>query len=392
LTQVSPAPLNSGPAIRPALLAGGVSPGFARALTALLPSVGGPAAANPAPPLLPEGATPEAMLRQLLAGTGKDLPDGTLDEQAEDDDAPGADPSFAWFAMPAPLIESAPIFIQPLPAAQAMMLPEGEAVPLSTIVPALLPPEPAASLVEGDAAVTAPPLEPIVEVAIELPAAPVRDSLPVRDPRVGIQAPTPIPLAMLQTAAATSQPLAAALASAGIDLPEQFRRATARDPLSAITASPTTAPDSVRPNIVQAVSDAQQPAIDLQNRQAMAAMIDRIEAMRDTPGSRDTSIRLSPDALGAVDVSIRQEGDRIHVRFVAESAAARAMLAEAQPRLLEIAEARGIKLGQTSIAGGDAGQDGQRQQAAPAAPAPAPAPASTRTGETTQSTTDERIA
>ena len=116
----------------------------------------------------------------------------------------------------------------------------------------------------------------------------------------------------------------------------------------------------------------------------MSQTIDRIEALRDSPNSRETTIRLSPDALGKVDVSIRHEGDRIHVRFTAENAQARTLLTEAQSRLTEIAEARGIKLGSASVDAGTTGQ-GQRQDAAPRT-APVSAPASVPGSEATTAT------
>jgi len=52
---------------------------------------------------------------------------------------------------------------------------------------------------------------------------------------------------------------------------------------------------------------------------------------------------------------VTQEGDEVQVRFTAESAAARQMIAEAAPRLAEMAEARGIRMGQASVDGGQSG-------------------------------------
>jgi flagellar hook-length control protein FliK len=119
-------------------------------------------------------------------------------------------------------------------------------------------------------------------------------------------------------------------------------------------------------------------------------MIEHIEALRDAGPVRDTRIRLAPDALGGVDVSIRHEGDRVHVHFTAETASARLLLTEAQPRLAELAEARGLKLGQTSVDGGSTGQGApdQRHDAAPRRPL---APASARTADA-PADTDDRVA
>ncbi len=131
--------------------------------------------------------------------------------------------------------------------------------------------------------------------------------------------------------------------------------------------------------------------LDLSDRRWPQAMVDRIEMLRDAAGAAadaaDTSIRLLPDALGTIDVSVRQEGDTVHVRFAAEQAATRALLAEAQPRLAELAEARGLKLTQDAAASG--GQE-RRAPAEPPRPIPGAPPSATRDDDTL--TTTDRIA
>ena len=49
------------------------------------------------------------------------------------------------------------------------------------------------------------------------------------------------------------------------------------------------------------------------------------------------------------------EGDRVHVRFTAEHEATRALIADAQPRLSELAAARGVRIGDTSVSTGSGG-------------------------------------
>lgn len=116
---------------------------------------------------------------------------------------------------------------------------------------------------------------------------------------------------------------------------------------------------------VPAAASAQQSALDMRRDDWPQAMIDRIEALRDAANANDTRIRLVPDALGKVDVSIRRDGDAVHVQFNAEVPATRTLIAEAQPKLAEIAQARGIKLHQTSVDAGDAGSGQHRRGAAP---------------------------
>lgn len=109
--------------------------------------------------------------------------------------------------------------------------------------------------------------------------------------------------------------------------------------------------------------DLPQPLLDTRRGEWVSLLAEQVEILRDAAPAHDTRIRLAPDMLGEVDVSIRQEGDRIHVHFAAESAAARQMLSDAQPRLLELAEMRGLKLGQTSVDGGATGQGSPGGQA-----------------------------
>jgi flagellar hook-length control protein FliK len=109
------------------------------------------------------------------------------------------------------------------------------------------------------------------------------------------------------------------------------------------------------------------------------AMIERIEMLRDAADAVDTRIRLVPDALGAIDVSVKTEGDTVRVHFNAEQAATRTLLADAQPRLAELAEARGLKLSQGSL--GDSGAQQQRAPATPQTPN-RPAPVSTVIADT----------
>lgn len=102
----------------------------------------------------------------------------------------------------------------------------------------------------------------------------------------------------------------------------------------------------------QALASAGTSAIDTRHEQWVSALADHIEALRDAADARDTRIRLVPDALGKIDVALSREGDALHVRFSAEQPAARQLLVDAQPRLADIAAARGLRIGQTSVDGG----------------------------------------
>ncbi len=117
---------------------------------------------------------------------------------------------------------------------------------------------------------------------------------------------------------------------------------------------------------IAATGDVQQAPLDTRRGDFPNQMIDRIEQLRDDANANDTRIRLVPDALGQIDVTMRREGDAVHVHFAAEQAATRSLLEDARPQLADIAAARGIALGQTSV-----GADGGNQQRQPA-PAPIP--------------------
>ena len=121
-------------------------------------------------------------------------------------------------------------------------------------------------------------------------------------------------------------------------------------------------------------AESQQPSLDMAQSDWPQKMIDHIETLRDAANATDTSIRLKPDALGRIDVAIRDSGDgALSVRFTAEQPATRALLADAQPQLTAAAESRGIRLSGTSVdlagSGMTGGQDRQRQQAPNAATA-----------------------
>jgi flagellar hook-length control protein FliK len=388
------------------LLASGGTHAFARALkSALAPPSGAPAEA--------EGETAQAELgvRQKLAGDGKGLPEspeGEADEKADKSE----DVAFAWFGGAFVLPQPAPALPRPPVGARAIQLPEGQipagkatALPGTVQVPAAdpspVPADPAApeAAVQAAAAVDAraiavaaapapapepkPPISAVApesQPAVERTAGRIRIELPPAQPH-------PATLASIQPRAEAIHAAAAAIAPTAIEAPAPRRQTGRETTLSSLTAPAAT--QTATAQAVPATADAQQPALDLRSRDGLQAMVDRIEALRDTPNTRETSIRLSPDALGTVDISIRHEGDRVHVHFTADSASARAALAEAQPRLAELAEARGLRLGQTSVDGGGAGQ-GQRHTAAPN-PVFTTAPASALDGEPATDS-DDRVA
>ena len=144
---------------------------------------------------------------------------------------------------------------------------------------------------------------------------------------------------------------------------------------------------------VAATADARHAALDLKQDNWPQAMIQRIEALRDTANASDTRIRLIPAALGAIDVSLKRDGDAVSVHLAAHQPETRQILADAQPRLADLAEARGLKLSAstgsaTTDAGGHAAAQQQQQQRTAAAPM---RPASAASADD-EAASDERIA
>lgn len=309
------------------------APGFALALASLLLPGGSPEGEG-------EGVAGD---RQDLAGGGKSLP-----EAAED--TIDVSPLLAWFVPMPPPEPTAPKLTLRLPTT-----PQDETVSVEPGAPVKAGPEIETPKVElsDTADLTAPP--PVRAIARNFTAT---------LEAVRAEAPT-----------ALAEP---------IDGAALRRLAREAEPLPATGAA---APDAHRPTAVQATASAQQAPLDLSRQDWMGSMIDKIEAMRDAaPGSNDTRIRLAPDALGTVDVSLARDGDRIQVRFTAENATTRQLLSEAAPRLTELGEARGLHFG-TSVDSGQSGQERPRHDFQPVRPDAPP-----RAEAAAETTTDQRIA
>ena len=147
------------------------------------------------------------------------------------------------------------------------------------------------------------------------------------------------------------------------DVDPQAPRSRRDDDVAVPMTGGVQAPDAAVLRPVAPTAPAAQPALDTRQPQWMEGMIDRIQTLREssgTTGNGETRIRLSPDALGDVEVAIRTGDDgKLHVHFNSDNADAGRLLAEAQPRLVQMAEARGLKLGGMQV---DVGTQQQSQQ------------------------------
>jgi flagellar hook-length control protein FliK len=79
-----------------------------------------------------------------------------------------------------------------------------------------------------------------------------------------------------------------------------------------------------------------------------------------TAGGDKTPLRfrLNPETLGSLRVEITQDRNGTAVRLTADSEAARAIIADAQPRLIAEARAQGIRISETHVDLGSQSQSG----------------------------------
>lgn len=322
--------------------------------------------------------------RQDDAATGNPLP-----EQADEK----GDPALAWLLSVAPIALPAADPVKPAAAGAvaapfasigAAPQPALSATPPLTVASDAPPPPATGEPVPAAVAQTLPEMPPLASASI--PAAPLAiPATPIAiDPAVAAAAatadlpaatPATKPAAIAADRPATSRvaaqpvriplPQAApamlsSLMSANAPMPALFALAMAPDRkqagddqsgqpggLSAAGALLTPA-DAV--SLIAKPGGAEGQALDMGRQDWPQKMIDRIEALRDDANANDTSIRLKPDALGRIDVSLRTHADgAVSIRFAAEQSTTRTLLADAAPQLNAAAEARGIRLAGTSV-------------------------------------------
>ena len=213
---------------------------------------------------------------------------------------------------------------------------------------------------------------PIVPVRTDPPTAglsvTVKADRPVRLDNAAAVPAQPVPIQQVALPPTPAiLPAGQAFASAIAAVVQQGRDEREPNEAHAPLALATTTLERLHAPAVAAPADVRRSALDLRQDSGLQGMIDHIEVLRDGANAGDTRIRLVPDALGAVDVSVRRDGERLHVHFTAETQASARLIADAQPRLAELADARGVKLGQTSVGSGgvDSGGGQQREQQQP---------------------------
>lgn len=251
-------------------------------------------------------------------------------------------------------------------------------VAASSVLPPVAPPF-SPAVAESGRAITPPPVDDrpagVIPAVVDTPVQPaaVVSSMsadvmtPSRD-RLRPDAPTPTePMADVAIAPAAPQAAAPVILPALQAFGAAIRRAMADEHKPAPSANDTVPgltglAGAAMPATGQTVAPGD-TTLDTADRRWPHAMAEQIERLRDTADAQSTRIRLLPDALGPVDVAVRRDGEQVHVHFATADAQTRQLLADAQPRLAEAAEARGLKLGRTDVSGGElAGGDRQQQR------------------------------
>lgn len=328
---------------------------------------------------------PEAVAAGTLTGdgkgqgdadTGKDLPDAAAIDPTLLPTAPAAPPVLPVFAW------QVPVAVTPAEggvATAATGTPGATLPPLAAndAAPAALPPAVTPALLQAADGVPPPPTPPVATMVIE-PAAPTQAAAAAPADLAPLSTPAPLPLSapaplIAGTTAPAQQLFAAAIHAATSEI---VADKPVRDPAADPLAQPVALATPTAPIAAPAAGGAQDAALDMRHERWPHAMIDRIEGLRDAADAVSTRIRLVPDALGGIDVSVSRDGDTVHVQFQAEQAATRALLADAQPKLAEIAGERGLRLGDTSVTGGGANMTGGNDRPPMPQPQPAPLPTS----------------
>jgi hypothetical protein len=140
-------------------------------------------------------------------------------------------------------------------------------------------------------------------------------------------------------------------------------------PFAAPAAGPEVRPTSETPAPLSGVDQVATRQLDLARD---SQWLDRLATDIARTAGKDGTLRfnLHPQSLGSLAVEVRHAGDGVSVRLTAETDGARAILADAQPRLAAEARAQGVRIAETHVdlggqfsSGGHGGQHGHPPEA-----------------------------
>lgn len=314
---------------------------------------------RPASPLTAGRTGPRTDIEPAAIATASDAP-GTPSAQdlplpSEDTFLPRAGGGPGWARSADPAAAAAPL--APSPPAPAQIASRTDAGRQATTLPpaATSAPAPLTVATVGQAAAPAPRnyvAPPAPDVSAVAPNTPNLDFRRAGQPALAQPALAQPALAQPQPATPTPPAILPAFQAFGAAL---HRAATAERHTSSLPEAQLLAAVGTPVPLAAAIDAAPVDATRPDWPQTMIARIEQLRDQQNAPGSTgDTRIRLHPDALGTVDVTLRRDGDGTHVQLAAAEPATRAMLADAQPRLQALAEARGLRLTGSEVAGGNA--------------------------------------
>lgn len=280
-----------------------------------------------------------------------------------------------------------PISPTPAPAPSAMVMPFAQTPPAATPIPAAAMPVVAMRVVAMPVAGSPAPV-------------PIGEDAEVREPVISATSPEAVKKAAIQPAPKAVVPVsiehivqaavtrAAEIAAPFVALAEP---AVSSAEETAPTAAPTiaSAPLAVAPLIPAAVTPtswAEAPVTDIANapapNHAEQSVVRHLDLARDTQWldqlARDISqsaaqqghlkFQLNPEHLGALTVEIANSAAGTAIKLSAETDQARAIIADAQPRLLAEVRAQGLRVSESHVdlsqqgSSGSAFAQGQQRQ------------------------------
>lgn len=274
-------------------------------------------------------------------------------------------------AAPVPAPQPAGDPAAPAPAAQQLADPAPQKPVQSRIAQAAKPHLTAAIPTSAGPGATAPadaaqPLLAGEAAAKSVPAAPSQ-------PHISKSAPAPIASPSEQPIPASlREPARAALAAArpettvDADRPSPAGPSTAAPPAPAFAPAVFTGP-TPQPAELAAAAETRAPdpgEMQMEHELDLAQESEWLDRLaRDiarTGGEGRMRFRLHPETLGHLRVEIAQTDQGASIRLTAESEAARAAIADAQPRLVAEARAQGVRIAETQVDLGSRGETGEQ--------------------------------
>ncbi|TVV73173.1 flagellar hook-length control protein FliK [Sphingomonas solaris] len=330
---------------------------------------------------------PLAIMTGTSVGSASDTPFTAGDGMLAASDAPGTIPSALSVAQPAGSATGG----EPVPAITANA-PAADAAAAVGMIPVGLSPDARATVSAGAGPVSSPAATSVPGLSAFGPGATGGATSPFAaggesgtTAMTGLDLDAMFPLAGTAplTVSFTRTPHAVALATAPVadtvaagdllaDLAQPDDDASSFLPAGLAVAAPAVTPATTIGTAATGPAAAAPADAGLQHHLDVAhdgAWLDRLAHDIAASADRDQKMRfqLNPERLGSLQVEIAGGSDGASVRFTADSEAARALIADAQPRLVAEARAQGMRIADTQVdlSGRNGGQGGGQSGANP---------------------------